>query len=196
MAPRSFPLQKPVSGRTQLRNPRRRNVSCHARLGGVATLLGRRTQPFEIWTDHKNLEYFRTAQKLNRRQARWSLYLSRFDFSLHHKPGRTMGKPDTLSRRADHGSSQADNSDIVLLTPELFQVRALEAVTISGEERNTLRDVRWALKDGKLEDSVATAAKGLKQDKSRGQIRSAEWVEDNGLLLYRGKIYVPNDPDL
>jgi len=30
---------------------------------------------FEIWTDHKNLEYFIKAQKLNRRQARWALYL-------------------------------------------------------------------------------------------------------------------------
>ena len=25
---------------------------------------------FEIWTDHKNLQYFMTSQKLNRRQAR------------------------------------------------------------------------------------------------------------------------------
>ena len=25
---------------------------------------------FEIWTDHKNLEYFMKVQKLNRRQAR------------------------------------------------------------------------------------------------------------------------------
>jgi hypothetical protein len=41
----------------------------------------------EIWMDHKNLEYFRTAKKLNRRQARWSLYLSCFDFILHHCPG-------------------------------------------------------------------------------------------------------------
>ena len=31
---------------------------------------------FEIWTDHKNLEYFMRAQKLNKRQARWALYLS------------------------------------------------------------------------------------------------------------------------
>jgi len=28
------------------------------------------THPVEIWTDHKNLEYFMTAKKLNRRQAR------------------------------------------------------------------------------------------------------------------------------
>jgi len=31
---------------------------------------------FEIWTDHKNLEYFMRTQKLNRRQAHWTLYLS------------------------------------------------------------------------------------------------------------------------
>jgi len=30
---------------------------------------------FEIWTDHKNLQYFMMSQKLNRRQARWALYL-------------------------------------------------------------------------------------------------------------------------
>jgi hypothetical protein len=81
--------------------------------------------PIEIWTDHKNLEYFRVAQKLNRRQARWSLYLSRFDFMLHHKPGRSMGKPDALSRRADHGSCQGDNDNLTLLAPELFRIHAL-----------------------------------------------------------------------
>jgi len=66
----------------------------------------------EIWTDHKNLEYFMTAKQLNRRQARWSLYLSRFDFALHHKPGKSMGKLDALSRRSDHGTGANDNSDV------------------------------------------------------------------------------------
>jgi hypothetical protein len=81
--------------------------------------------PVEIWTDHKNLEYFRVAQKLNRQQARWSLYLSHFDFTLHHKPGRSMGKPDALSRRADHESRQGDNDNLTLLAPELFRIHAL-----------------------------------------------------------------------
>ena len=59
------------------------------------------TIKFEIWTDHKNLEYFMKAQKLNRRQARWALYLSRFDFTLKHIPGSKMGKADSLSRKPD-----------------------------------------------------------------------------------------------
>jgi hypothetical protein len=94
--------------------------------------------PVEIWTDHKNLEYFRVAQKLNHQQARWSLYLSRFYFTLHHKPGRSMGKPDALSRRADHGSGQGDNNNLMLLALELFHIHALAGVRLQGDERNIL----------------------------------------------------------
>ena len=36
------------------------------------------------------------AQKLNRRQARWALYLSRFDFTLKHVAGSKMGKADVI----------------------------------------------------------------------------------------------------
>src|SRR5882762_9438750 len=52
----------------------------------------------EILSDHKNLEIFKEARKLSRRQARWVLYLSRFHFTITHIPGRSMGKPDTLSQ--------------------------------------------------------------------------------------------------
>ena len=57
--------------------------------------------PVEIWTDHKNLEYFMMTRKLNRRQARWSLYLARFDFKLTHRPGCSMGKPDAERGKRD-----------------------------------------------------------------------------------------------
>jgi hypothetical protein len=80
------------------------------------------THKVEIWTDHKNLEYFMSAKKLNRRQARWSLTLARFDFVMHHQPGKSMGKSDALSRRADHGDGSEDNRDFTLLTPNFFAV--------------------------------------------------------------------------
>jgi hypothetical protein len=94
--------------------------------------------PVEIWTDHENLEYFRVAQKLNHRQARWSLYLSCFDFTLHHKPGQSMGKPDALSRRANHGSGQGDNDNLTLLAPKLFRIHALAGARFQGNEWNIL----------------------------------------------------------
>jgi len=77
------------------------------------------TVKFEIWTDHKNLKYFMKAQKLNHRQARWALYLSRFDFVLKHVPGSKMGKADSLSRRPDwEVGVEKDNEDEMLIKPE------------------------------------------------------------------------------
>jgi len=79
--------------------------------------LERATHPVEIWTDHKNLEYFMMAKKLNCCQARWSLHLARFNFLLHYHPRRTMGKPDTLSRRVDHGNGASDAPPTGQCTP-------------------------------------------------------------------------------
>jgi RNase H-like domain found in reverse transcriptase len=76
----------------------------------------------EIWMDHKNLEYFMTAKKLNQRQARWSLLLAKFDFLMPHLPGRTMGKSDALSQRLDHSLGAKDNDNIVLLTPNFLAI--------------------------------------------------------------------------
>lgn len=55
--------------------------------------------PFLVWTDHKNLEYLRSAKRLNSRQARWALFLTRFNFTLSYRPGSRNAKPDALSRR-------------------------------------------------------------------------------------------------
>uniref|UniRef100_A0A8C1CA59 Gypsy retrotransposon integrase-like protein 1 n=1 Tax=Cyprinus carpio carpio TaxID=630221 RepID=A0A8C1CA59_CYPCA len=54
--------------------------------------------PFLVWTDHKNLEYIRSARRLNARQARWALFFGRFDFTLSYRPGSKNVKPDALSR--------------------------------------------------------------------------------------------------
>jgi len=106
------------------------------------------THPVEIWTDHKNLEYFITAKKLNHRQARWSLHLARFDFLLHHCPGRTMGKLDALSRKADHGNGASNNENVVLLRPEFLAVHILEGVELTGIEQKILSDIRKGNRNG------------------------------------------------
>ncbi|XP_071210165.1 uncharacterized protein [Salvelinus alpinus] len=56
------------------------------------------SQPFQVLTDHKNLEYIQQAKRLNSRQARWSLFFSRFQFILTYRPGSKNLKPDALSR--------------------------------------------------------------------------------------------------
>src|SRR5258705_3020820 len=51
-----------------------------------------------IYTDHQGLQYFNTKKCLNCRQAAWYLELSAFDFVISYRPGKSMGKPDTITR--------------------------------------------------------------------------------------------------
>jgi RNase H-like domain found in reverse transcriptase len=118
---------------------------------------------FEVWTNHKNLEYFIKAKKLNHRQAHWSLLLAHFDFVMHHRPGKSMGKSDALSRQADHGSSANDNEDIILLTPDLFAIRALEGLELVGEKKKILREIRRETESGGKEEAVAKAVEELRK---------------------------------
>ncbi|KAH6581152.1 hypothetical protein BASA61_009224 [Batrachochytrium salamandrivorans] len=58
--------------------------------------------PVTVLCDHKNLEYFMSTKKLTRRQARWSLELSRVYFHNYSSTGKLNGRADSLSRREDY----------------------------------------------------------------------------------------------
>ena len=60
-----------------------------------------------------------------------------------------------------------------------------------------LREIRWNMREAKLEDPVAKAVTLLCKDKQKGQLRRSEWeFEGNDLLLFNGCIYVPDEADL
>jgi len=107
---------------------------------------------FEIWTDHKNLEYFMKVQKLNQRQARWALYLSRFDFILKHVLGSKIEKADSLSRRPDwEVGVKKDNENKTLGKPEWLEARRAEIVEIVVEGVDLLEKVKQSeVKDDKV----------------------------------------------
>jgi len=100
---------RPVVFLSKLLNETKRNYEIYDKeilavirgLGNWRHLLESAKFKFKVWTDHKNLEYFMKTQKLNQQQARWALYLSRFNFTLKHVPGTKIGKTDRLSRRLD-----------------------------------------------------------------------------------------------
>jgi len=148
------------------------------------------TTRFEIWTDHKNLKYFMKAQKLNKRQVRWALYLSRFNFMLKYIPGSKMGKADSLSRRLDWEIGvERDNEDETLVKPEWLEVRRTERVEIIVEGVDLLEKVRkLKVKD----DEVVKAVEEMKQAGVK-MLRDEEWREEDGIIYKEGKVYIPKD---
>jgi len=123
-------------------------------------------------------------------------------------------KPDALSRRADHQVGERDNQGQVMLlaghfhpspakpsantpwqTPQTNESIAPNRegpsrVTIEGEGTTFLQRVREC---ADWEDSVIRALKELHGGKG---LRHEEWREKDGLVLYRGRVYVPPDGQL
>ncbi|CCO31931.1 Retrotransposable element Tf2 155 kDa protein type 2 [Rhizoctonia solani AG-1 IB] len=58
--------------------------------------------PITVFTDHRNLEYWKESRTFNRCHARWHLLLAGFHFQIMYRPGKQSTKPDALSRCADH----------------------------------------------------------------------------------------------
>lgn len=89
--------------------------------------------PVRVKTDHQNLEWFTTSQKLNRRQARWAEFFSEFNFKITYRPGAQGTKPDSLTRRPGDIPEGADDPRVkhqvqTVLPPDRFEeVRATEA---------------------------------------------------------------------
>jgi len=130
------------------------------------------------------------AQKLNRRQARWALYLSRFDFMLKYVPESKTKKADSLSRIPDWKIGvNKDNKNKILVKPKWLIVKRTEKIEITMKGVNLLEKVRWSkVKDNKVikvvEKMKWTGVKILKDE---------EWREVDSVMYKKRKMYVSKD---
>ena len=107
-----------------------------------------------------------------------------------------MGKPDALSRSAQHEvKDEDDNRDQVVLGPDRFRVLAsLRGHATAGVDEDLLKRIRTCSE----KDAEVTEALAKVQELGPRLLKKGleEWNTENGLLLFRGKVYVPNDPVL
>ena len=54
-------------------------------------------EQFEVFSDHKSLNYIFTQRDLNMRQRGWIEYLEKYDFTLHYHPSKVNVVADALS---------------------------------------------------------------------------------------------------
>jgi hypothetical protein len=149
-------------------------------------------QPFEVWTDHVNLQYWCTAQHLTHRQACWALLLANFNFILVHKAGTANTCTDPLSRMPNHAISDAnDNWEEIVLKPEHFKIAVTKALSQPTDLETQIREF------SAHGEEVAEALAVLKKKGPCKLINSApKWEEVDGLIYYKGKLYIPNNKDI
>lgn len=145
-----------------------------------------------VLTDHRNLEYWKTTQRFNRRHSRWALLLADYDFVIAYRPGKQSEKPDELSRRADHQESDETLPGQVMLKPSTFvQLNTLEPLW-EIEDR-----IRVAIQDDQSLEAILTflsSDPGKAPKTVQEKFKRYTWID--GLLRYDGKIMVPDDDEL
>ncbi|KAF8755556.1 hypothetical protein RHS01_05060 [Rhizoctonia solani] len=146
-------------------------------------------KPIQVFTNHRNLEYWMQACTFNRRHARWRVFLSNFNFEVHYCPGKQSGKPDALSQRLDYLDSISEPE--VMLPPEVF------INTGTSEEVSIVDKICLLLKE---DPSIEPIIRFLTKDTNNAppSVQKAnqdnDWEED--LLWYCSKIVVPNSEPL
>ena len=131
-----------------------------------------------VYSDHANLKYFRSAQDLNRRQFRWSMYLSRFPLKLEHRPGKTMILSDALSRRADQEENKVKNQNMTLLPHDLF-VNLLDTKLVTTEYDPLAKERLTDLQNGRNHKDWSATQYG-----------------NYNVLFYKERQYIPPNDDL
>lgn len=137
-----------------------------------------------VLSDHKNLEYFRTNKQLTRRQARWSEYLSEFDFVIEYRSGKLGGKPDALTRRDD-------------FYPEGDAALARNAHNLRpalGSAHFRAMSVNFELDpDGLLEEILSAQSKDPQLQQHISNPVTPFFLGSKGELLRDGRLVVAND---
>ena len=110
-------------------------------------LLEGSVHPVNIYTDHKNLSYLQSAQRLNPRQARWSLFFARFNFRIHFRPASKNLRADALSRSSDVTGEEVKPQHIVppecLVTVAPIDLRNLPPGKTYVSPRLRLKVLKW-----------------------------------------------------
>lgn len=164
--------------------------------------------PIQILTDHKNLTYYRSPRRLNRRQARWHLFLSQFDYKLHHCPGSQMVQSDALTRNTPTHTAD-DNVDQILLPDGVFAEQHIRSLHIATELLGTYEEQpRHSLVEGDLEQTIKhhmrtdAYARTIQQCLDNpllplpARTTTDDWKQDNHMLFFHGRCYIPSNLQL
>ncbi|KAI0995691.1 Transposon Tf2-9 polyprotein, partial [Podosphaera aphanis] len=160
--------------------------------------------PISVISDHKNLEHFMSTKQLNRRQARWAEYLSRFNFVIKYRPGKLGGKPDALTRKSEDVPAKNDirrlHQSQVILKKENLEDLTLGSTTVSRRKEaiSSCSALESLFNEGYKTDPFPQKILGLIRNgkQSSNEISLAECAEIDNRLTYRGKLYVPDHDQL
>jgi hypothetical protein len=125
---------------------------------------------FEVKTDHNGLKYLFDQPTLNARQSRWLEFVSEYDFDIKHIKGKENKVADALSKRVHEM-----NATTISMYQSDLKPRILEAVKLDLQHKELVAKLQEVILQQKIEEYK---------------------LDNDEMLIYRGKIYVSNSQEL
>jgi hypothetical protein len=151
-------------------------------------LVGKRC---ELYMDHKSLKYIFTQLNLNLRQRRWLELIKDYDLGINYHPGKANVVADALSQRS-HVSQLVVDSMPFELCEEFDKLNLRIIANTDAIEMKVGSSLLQEVQRGQLEDEkVQEIKRNIKEEKLSGFSK-----DDEGVLSYKGRIYVPNVKEL
>ncbi|KAG5725077.1 hypothetical protein E4T56_gene10250 [Termitomyces sp. T112] len=171
-------------------NAAQRNYPTHERelLAIVKALEKWRTSllgvKFEVYTDHRTLEYFQSQKQMSQHQSRWAMFLADFDFEIVYIRGKDNSAADALSR-------------MPVATPDAGLAACTLAYTRSPPKRTTLAAGALHIEtEGTLLKEIIAGygedpfAQQVREGITKGSIVGA--TAEDGLIYLGHRLLVPN----
>ena len=104
-------------------------------------------------------------------------------------------KPNVLFRRADLVLEGVDNEGKILLSPEVFKLKAMQrGMTRIEGDVDLVKEIRCS---EAWDEELKQAIEHLKNGAPRALRKGLEELNmEDGLILFWGKVYVPKDMEL
>ena len=159
---------------------------------------------FQIYTDHKALEYFMTTKQLTERQARWAEALSEYYFTIMYWSGKQNTKADALTQWEQETGLQdevkAEYWTCAFLSRDQVDPQVLKNLRINVKEvdlapmKELLIDEPLGLINRILQANWT--AESLQALWAQAEERDPELTLEDGLLLYNERLVVPETDHL
>jgi hypothetical protein len=145
----------------------------------------------EIYTNHKCLKYIFTQSNLNLRQRRWLDLIKDYDHGINYHSEKANVVADALSRRS-HVSQLVVDSMRFELCEEFDKLNLRIIANTEAIEMEVSSSLFQEIRRGQPEDEkVQEIKRHIKEEKS-----PSFWLDDEGVLWYKGRICVPNVKEL
>ena len=148
-----------------------------------------------------------SSKRLSRCQARWSAFLSRFNFKISYWPGAQC-KADALTRRSQDFSANSDPRqdfmEQVMLKPKnlgllqpIWILRYEEIMPIEALNQDLETLISQSYQDLDPKDPVAIISWMILNGRRHSrQYSLSDYFLDNGRLYHHGKLYLPTQDSL